>query len=122
MTSQLDMFGGERRVVTRRARPRLPATLRPAAGETMAERFVEFHRLNPQVYVAIVDIARDLVALGFAKCGMKMIFERLRWLSAIETKGDEFKLNNNYTSFYARLVMEAEPDLAGFFETRERQR
>ena len=30
----------------------------------------------------------------------------------------EFKLNNNYRSFYSRLLMEQEPELAGYFETR----
>jgi hypothetical protein len=32
-----------------------------------------------------------------------------------------FRLNNNMTAYYARLLMERNPeDLAGFFETRER--
>jgi len=32
-----------------------------------------------------------------------------------------FKLNNNYTACYARLLMERNPeDLAGFFELRDR--
>ena len=30
-----------------------------------------------------------------------------------------FKLNNNFTAHYARLLMAQEPDLEGFFETRE---
>ena len=93
-----------------------------ARGATIADRFEAFDEANPWVYRVIVDLARDLRHnRRFRRCGMKLIFERMRWLSALRTKGDAFKLNNNYTAHYARLVMENEPDLANFFETRERK-
>lgn len=85
------------------------------------ERFEAFHLLNPHVYTSIVEIALDLQGRDFKKGGMKMIFERLRWLYAIRTQGEEFKLNNNYTAYYARLAMVTVPRLDGFFETRQRQ-
>ena len=44
--------------------------------------------------------------------------ERVRWFTEIEARGDTFKCNNNYTAHYARLLMEQESELAGFFETR----
>ena len=87
---------------------------------TIAERFEQFHRMNPHVYTAIVEVALDLKKRGFRKGGMKMIFERLRWLYAIQTQGDVFLLNNSFTSCYARVVMETVPALDGFFETRLR--
>jgi hypothetical protein len=36
----------------------------------------------------------------------------------LSTRGDEFKLNNDYRAPYARLIMRREPDLDGLFETR----
>jgi hypothetical protein len=37
----------------------------------------------------------------------------------LQTSGDEdYKLNNNFTSRYARLLMQHNADLAGFFEIR----
>jgi len=33
--------------------------------------------------------------------------------------GLDLKLNNNYTSFYDRLIMKNEPSLKGFFHTRK---
>lgn len=86
---------------------------------TLGQRFLRFHIANPHVYAEIVRIARDLKGRGFRTCGMKLVFERLRWLVAIETKGDGFRINNSYTAFYARIVMEEEPDLRGFFRLRE---
>ena len=34
-------------------------------------------------------------------------------------KSTEWKINNNFAPHYARLIMEQEPDLKGFFEVRE---
>lgn len=101
----------------------LPQCVQPAKveGETIAARFDSFHALNPHVYVAIVSLARELRRQGWAKAGMKQIFEQLRWRFAVATRGDAWRMNNNYTAHYARLVMSREPDLAGFFETRERK-
>jgi hypothetical protein len=53
---------------------------------------------------------------------MDGIFHVMRWEIAIRTKSsDQFRLNDQFTSFYSRLVDEREFDLKGFFELR-RQR
>jgi hypothetical protein len=80
--------------------------------------FERFHEDNPDVYQRLVTLARKLKERGHARCGIKMLFEVLRWQHAMKTVGDDFKLNNNYHSRYARLIMEREPGLDGFFETR----
>lgn len=99
----------------------LALVLSPAAArESRIDRaFAEFHRSNPHVYQRLAEMARQLVARGHKRIGIGMLFEVLRWQSAIETTGDEFRLNNNYRSRYARLLMDREPDLAGVFELRE---
>ena len=86
---------------------------------TLDETFEEFHERNPHIYHRLVEYALMVKRAG-RKIGMKALFERLRWDYMIQTrfKGD-YKLNNNYTSRYARLLMEQEPELDGFFETRE---
>ncbi|MCP4448536.1 MAG: hypothetical protein GY811_24845 [Myxococcales bacterium] len=48
-----------------------------------------------------------------------MLFEYLR-VSSLRTSGRDFKLNNSYTSRYARLIVDREPDLADLFELRGR--
>lgn len=89
---------------------------------TIEELFLAFHSANPNVYAALCRLARQAVAKGRKRVGMKMLFEVVRWEVFLTTQKDEFKLNNNYTARYARLIMEQEPDLAGVFETRELQR
>lgn len=85
------------------------------------QRFEAFHKQNPHVYDIIVQIALDLRGRGFQRGGIRMIYERIRWLYAIQTQGDAYKLNDHYHSYYARLVMATVPELDGFFETRTRQ-
>lgn len=84
----------------------------------LSAKFAEFHRDNPRVYQEIVRLARRARARGHKRMGMKMLWEVVRWRMTVETSDPDFKLNNNYTSRYARLVMNRERDLAGFFETR----
>jgi hypothetical protein len=86
---------------------------------TIAEMFAEFHRINPHVYDALVKLARQSLVRG-KRTGIGALFEVLRWQWVIETGSvDEFRLNNNMRSRYARLIMAQEPDLEGFFDIRE---
>ncbi len=86
---------------------------------TLSARFETFHRENPRVYALLVRFARQLQARGYEHAGMKAIWERMRWEMGLETiDPDGFKLNNDFTSRYARLIMANEPELDGFFRTR----
>lgn len=80
--------------------------------------FRQFHRENPQVYVQLVRLARRARRSGQTRLGMKQLFEVLRWRVMLSTTDPDFKLNNNYTAHYARLIMEREADLRGMFELR----
>ena len=86
---------------------------------TAADQFAHYDAVNPHVYHALVRLARGLVANGRRRFGIGMLFEVLRWETAMSTTGDDFKLNNNHRSRYARLIMATCPDLANVFETRE---
>ena len=89
---------------------------------TIQEDFERFHAAHPNVYDGLVRLTRSGVAAGATRLGMKQLFEVLRWertLAGLPAEDEAFKLNNNYTSRYARLVMEREPDLDGIFATRE---
>ena len=83
-------------------------------------RFREFHRDNPHVYEELVKLARQAKDAGKKKVGIKMLFEVVRWYAFIDTtdKYSDFKLNNNYHSRYARLIMAKEEDLVDIFDTR----
>ena len=88
------------------------------ADASIQERFEAFHEANPWVLDAFIKLTEDWVARGRKRVGMKMLAEIVRWEYGRQTKGDEFRLNNSFTSRYSRLLAEKRPDLAPVFETR----
>lgn len=82
--------------------------------------FQRFHAEHPEIYRELCRLARNLKSQGLEKYSIVGIYEVIRFNDAYSNTGEKpFKLNNNYRSRYARLIMENEPDLQGFFETRE---
>lgn len=88
------------------------------AGNPLEKKFWEYHRENPQVYALFDRFASEAVNRNRKRFSANMIFERMRWYTVIETGGDEYKLNNNYRAYYARLWMRNHPDHDDLFETR----
>tara|TARA_B100000131_G_scaffold196123_1_gene188528 strand:+ start:161 stop:529 length:369 start_codon:yes stop_codon:yes gene_type:complete len=97
-------------------------TGRGSVSDETYNRFLVFHRDNPHVYQELKKLALGLTNRGFSKYSIKGLFEVLRYNESIQTSGKDFKLNNNYTSLYARMLMQNEASLAGFFSTRMRGR
>lgn len=80
-----------------------------------------FHRENPHVYHQLRALALGLVDAGQTHYSIKGLFEVLRYDAALRTNGTPYKLNNNLTAFYARLLMLREPRLDQFFRLRTRR-
>lgn len=86
---------------------------------TIEDQFWAFHEANPHIEAKLYDRAMLLKSLGYTQFSMKGLFELLRFDPSIETESDDYKVNNNYTAYYSRLLMEKYPDdLDGFFVTR----
>lgn len=85
--------------------------------QTIDAAFQAFHEANPHVYEELRMLALRARRAGSERIGMKMLFEVVRWRHTLRTQGDDFKLNNNFTSRYARMLMQ-EPELADAFEIR----
>lgn len=82
--------------------------------------FWDFHESHPEVYAELVRLAREAKARGRDRIGMKMLFEIVRWNRLLTVRDEHgFRLNNNYTALYSRLIQQQEPDLDGMFATRK---
>lgn len=81
-------------------------------------KFLEFHNTNPHVYEKLVGLARQAKSKGHNRIGIRMLWEVLRWDTMINTKSTDFKLNDHFHSYYARMIMATNPDLVGIFEVR----
>ena len=81
--------------------------------------WLKFHADNPGVYAWLYQSAMQLKANGHKKWGMKSLIEVLRWQHAMQTTDTMFKINNNHAPYYARYLMDMEPQLEGFFNIRK---
>ncbi len=98
-------------------------------GQTIQDAFRMFDKDNPAVYSHFKRLALTAIALGKKKISSKMIINVIRWEVFIETtektlftdaEGDKaFKINDAYTSRYARKFIQDFPDHKDKFELRE---
>ena len=82
------------------------------------DQFIEYHTSNSKVWEEFQKLALDLIASGVAHYGAKAIQEVIRFHRAIRSDAG-YKVNNNYSSFYARVFCLKYPEHKDFFETRE---
>ena len=95
------------------------ATLFDWKKETPLEAaFNDFDRKNLRVYGLFKRFTFQVIDAGHKHYSADAICHRIRWHTSIDTRGDDFKINNNYTAFYARKFMKDHPEHDGFFSTR----
>ncbi len=94
----------------------------PRQIETWGDRFIKYHNANPKVYQALVNSSlKWLEAKGNVRViGFGLMWELARADLSMEIIGSgEYKFNDAYRAFYARLIMEREPCLAGKYKLRK---
>lgn len=83
------------------------------------EEFRAYHRENVWIYRLFKQFATEMKNAGRNRYSAKSIMERIRWHCDInQHEHSEFKINNNYTAMYARLLVFKHPEFDGFFEFR----
>ena len=87
-------------------------------GQTIQERFLDFHYLNGWVLDALERLTQDYLDRGHKRVGIGMLTEVLRWQYGRSTTGESFKLNNSYRSRYVRLMVQRHPEWDDVFEQR----
>lgn len=90
-----------------------------AKSRSILESFRAFHARNPHVYLALRERARQHVEAGARYLSVKLLVEEVR--TTLRTDDSPYRINNNYTSLYARLL-ETEPWMPqGVLRTRTRR-
>lgn len=80
------------------------------------ELFLNSWRKNKLVWEAFERFTLSAISKQ-KKLGAKAIMERVRWEAEIE-RGQEFKVNNNFTAYYARAFTMKYPEHGDYFELR----
>jgi hypothetical protein len=89
---------------------------------TLHDQFLACHGEHRQVYTELVGVSRRLKAKACRKIGLAGIREWLRLTMYLNHTGNtnwECRFVNDYRTRNAGLIMQQEPDLAGFFRIRE---
>ena len=88
---------------------------------TLRDKFNAFNSRNPKVLAELERMANQLILRGRKRISTKMLFENLRYdfYMTTDDPDSEFRLNNNMTPYYARLMIQRHPDWDGLFQLRE---
>lgn len=78
-----------------------------------------WHKQNPHVYQLFKRFTIQAIDAGHKNLSAWLIINRIRWETSIETKGDDFKISNDYIAYYSRLFMHDFPQYKGFFRTKQ---
>jgi len=81
--------------------------------------FERYDKEHPEIWKLFMDITFRLIRRGKRHYGAKAVFEIIRYHRIVQHNDSEFKVNNNYTAYYARKFMQTFPEWDGFFETRK---
>lgn len=82
--------------------------------------FSAFHDENPSVYEAFKKFTLEAIQKGFNNGSADFIFHIIRWeTKTTDANQDGFKVNNNFSSLYARMFIDEFPQHRYFFRTRK---
>ena len=83
------------------------------------EKFRDWYPSNIHVINAFEKEAFYLLNRGRReRYSIYTIREKLRWDSLVSESGQDYKLNNNFSPFIARILMFMNPGMKGMFSTR----
>ena len=83
------------------------------------EKWKKFHKENPAVFQLFTRFAIQAYDAGRDHFGAHAIGERIRWFTAVETRGHDYKLNDHHLPYYARLLAGTDERFEEFFEFRD---
>ena len=86
--------------------------------DNIDERFHKWSTDNPHVVTDFIALALEAKSRGFERHSADSLMHVLRWKKRVRANEGGYGLNDHFTSRLARLAMQREPSLAGFFETR----
>lgn len=81
-------------------------------------QFFAWHNQHPEIWKAFEIKTLELIKSGVSHFGAKAIAESIRYDESVKG-GTDFKLNNNFVSYYSRVFVLKYPQHKDFFEFRE---
>jgi len=83
--------------------------------QKLMDRFINFHTDNPHVWELFMKFSEQARNSGRKRFSQWAVAQRIRWYTAIETSGEDYKLSNDFIALYARMMILYFPEYGGFF-------
>ena len=83
------------------------------------EKFATFHAAHPEVWGYFLQFAFQVIRRGYKNYGARDLLHRIRWETSVVEGGKPFKINNNWSPYYARMFHRTYPEHVGFFRNRK---
>lgn len=100
----------------------LELTPQQTRAEQIRQAFEHFHAAHPEVWALFQQFAFEMLGTGRKHYSARLICNRIAWHTDITSRASEpedFKINNNFSPYYARLFHRTFPEHGGFFFNRE---
>ena len=88
-------------------------------GISIREGFEQFNSSNPHVFCEFEKQALMAINKGREKISAKLIINWIRWNECLRTSDQNFRINDAYQSYYARLFIKKYPEYESRFEFRK---
>jgi hypothetical protein len=82
------------------------------------QAFLVFHTANPEVEKKLTRMALELLASGVKQWSVWPLYGTLRYTDMLQRQTDRYKMANGHIAYYARLIMQNNQELRGFFTIR----
>jgi hypothetical protein len=84
--------------------------------------FADVDARNPHVWVLFERFTLSLIRRHFTRYSADAVLHRVRWETAVALEDEgSFKINNNWSAYYARKFCAEHPEHVDFFELRVSQ-
>jgi len=87
--------------------------------KSIREGFQQFHKENPQIFREFEKVCLIQIASGRKKISSKEVINYIRWNRNVSSSDENFRINDAYQSYYARLFTSIYPQYQDKFEFRK---
>lgn len=88
----------------------------------LGRMWLTWHRTNPEFFTLFEQFTAEALRRGHKKLSGWLIANRVRWETSIVTRGNDYKISNDFIALFARLYMVRNPQYVGFFRTKRMKR
>jgi len=86
--------------------------------EERKKKWWRWHKKNPHVWNLFQKFTFEAIRSGRKNYSHWAIIQRIRWETDIVTKGNPFKISNDWIAYYARYFIHTYPQHKGFFKIK----